>query len=317
MNEEIAKIIEKAKNEKPELISELKAIAEATEIPEEELLEEWYTIFTDDILSKHPEEKRMVLATRRLRAKYAGILMSQGKEYVVQVLDKLSITSGENKKTHEQYKYGTLYGIAKRTDEDVDVVAFCRVNVTGRALDHYDELEIGKAYSVKLGGDFRDEMFNLRTDDASRFEETDPIIEGNVEDFFIEKYGVLDIADVINESPTAFSSSRYDLRVVYGDVANSFTATGASGRDYGKYILVDDSIDLATIRELGGLNIFVDPAQVRYATGSSIYAIGRISKGQNGVVMNAYIIIPDIAIDRYQIEDTEPEEQKIDKKLGW
>lgn len=313
MNKEIEKLIEKAKTTKPEVIDELKEIADMTEIPEDELLDEWYSVYNDDILSKHPDEKKMVLATRRIRAKYAGILMSQGKEYIVQVLDKLSIRSGKNKKTDQPYTYGELYGIAKQTDEDV--VAFCRVSVNGKMLDKYDEIQIGSTYKVKLGGSFKDEMFNLRTDDASRFEETDPLIEQSIEEFFIEKYGLIEVADALNENPTAFSSSRYDLRVVYGDVANSFSATGSSGRDYGKYVLVDDSVDFATIRELGGLNIFVDPEQVRYATGSSIYAIGRISKGQNGVVMNAYIILPDIVIDRYQIND-EPEEQRINKKLA-
>ena len=299
MKDEIMKLVGTVKGTMPDVITELKTIATATEIPEDEIIEEWYSLVNDDILSKFPEEKKIVLATRRLRAKYAGILMSQGKEYIVQVLDKTSVISGKNKKTGEEYRYGTIWGIAQLVEDDNDTIAVCRLSVGGNTLDKYKDIQIGKTYKAKLGGSYRDDIFNLRTDDATRFEEADSIIEDNIMDFFTDKFKTLTVSEFLNEASFAFSTSPYDMKILYGDVANSFVATSATGRDYGKYILVDDSINFGD----GGANIFVDPEQVRFATGSSIYAIGKVTKGKNGMVMNAYIIVPDIAIERYKIED--------------
>ena len=107
-----------------------------------------------------------------------------------------------------------------------------------------------------------------------------------------------------------------DLRLVKGNVHREGVHTSDSGYTYGRYSLIDDSLDVEDIKKNGGLSVMVDKSQVIFNVGSDLYILGELDKDdQYGVGMAGNMIYATIPIPKAIIDDIDEIDETIDEEV--
>jgi len=173
-----------------------------------------------------------------------------------------------------------------------------------------EEIECGKTYKTKVNGKFDNGIWNLNgIDGTTRFTIAKEQLETDIEEFLTEQFPLVQIAEA--EFNTSNLKKKNDLKLVRGNVTYAGVHTSESGYTYGRYVLIDDSLDIEDLKRNGGLSIMCDPSQVRYSEGSDLLILGEITKNDERIGMSAKAVIPIIPIPR-EIQEDEDEDEDID-----
>ena len=290
------------------------AIAEASGRKVEEVMKELTTalkeILKKPVLKDFDDEAKVEHAIRMLKATHTQPLTRSGREFEIFILDYTKprkITPKD--KSKEPYTRADIFGLAVATGDDATdkekELAYAQMVLFDENTKLVNEVERGITYKTNASGKLVKKVWELSAIEGStRFKEADEQLEANPEDVLMDMFKLVPIADA--EYNVTNPKVRSDLRLIRGDVTYAAVKTSDSGYSYGRYVVIDDSLDIEDIKKTGGLSVMVDKSQVLYAEGSAILLLGQIEKDEEyGVGMSAHVVVPIIPIPREQVEDVE------------
>ncbi|MCK4829398.1 hypothetical protein KA005_77455, partial [bacterium] len=256
-----------------------------------------------------PKDVRLKAAWSSVRALLAKVMQVPTEPFIIHVGDKVDAKTITTKKTGEKMEIASFKGLIQAVDNEElgDQLFFMRGVATYEAASIVDELKVGKSYEVQLAlSNKATNILDVRmVDKKSRPVEADAF--DNPDDAYDELFEHVDIADVAFK----LSENKADLKIVSGNVVSARTPTSQKGNPYGRFVLIDDSMDFKDIKSTGGLSIFCDAAQVTCDDGSDIKAIGILKKTDRGVSMSAEMIVPLMPIPRF-VETVEDDDDVPD-----
>jgi len=309
-----------AKQQAAELKTWAKALSESTGKPEKEVLDELIaelkSLIDKPMLKAFNDKEKIEHAIRILKATHTVPLVQSGKSFEFLILDftkPRKITPKDTSK--EPFVRADINGIAICVDEDATPKEQ-ELNYFNLALFRDNtkliaEIECGKTYKAKVNGKFDNGIWNLNgIDGTTRFTLAKEQLETDIEEFLTEQFPLVQIAEA--EFNTSNLKKKNDLKLVRGNVTYANIHTSESGYTYGRYVLIDDSLDIEDLKRNGGLSIMCDPSQIRYAEGSDLLILGEITKNDERIGMSAKAVIPIIPIPRetYDDDDDDDDDEK-------
>lgn len=281
-----------------------------------ELIEELKGIVKEPYLSALEEDKKVESAIRILKAKHVSTLRQSGRDFELLILDKTSSHRVTPKaKDKEPYDRADIMGLALCTDEKATTkeqdVRFFNLALFDDDTKLVEGVERETTYTVKVSGEVKGKIWELGAiEGITNFKESEEQMETDIEQALLQLFDLVTIAD--GEFNLSDPKKRGDLKLVRGDVTFARVQTSDSGYTYGRYVIIDDSLDIEDIKANGGLSIMVDKAQVLYDEGSDLYFLGSLEKDEEfGLGMVNATIIPIIPIPIQQNDDINdiPEEE--------
>jgi hypothetical protein len=229
-------------------------------------------------------------------------LLSSAKKYFVRVLDftlskDIEITDNNTKKKRKS-KIAQICGLIVEDEEtDPAAIGYARISLWDEFSSLVSTVERNKTYSAKLTGATKLPFSNLSTSEVTKFVEvTDAaniLSKANPQTILEALFPPVTIA----EAELNVSKSKADIKMVKGNVVFANSRMSKGGHPYGRYMLIDDSLDLKTIKEKGGLSVMVDPSQIRFASGSDLLILGTINKNEQGIGMAGDLVFPLLPIE--------------------
>jgi len=306
------------KKQAAELKNWAKALAEAsgrkTKEVMDELTKELKTIIKKPVLKSFEDDAKVEHALRILKATHTTPLVRRGREMELLVLDFTKprrITPKD--KSKEPYDRADIYGLGVCIDEDAtdseQELKYFSLVMFDDNTKLVEEVERGMTYKAQCTLDLVKGIFELGAiEGLTHFKESEEQMDANPDEVLQELFKVVPIADA--EFNVCNKKVRSDMRLIRGDVTYAAVMTSQSGYTYGRFVCIDDSLDIEDIKKHGGLSIMVDKSQVLYAEGSSLLFLGQIDKDDEGRVgMTANVIVPIIPIPREQVEEVDDEEE--------
>lgn len=275
------------------------------------------------ILKSFDDDAKVEHALRILKAKHATPLVRRGREVEMLVLDFTKpkhITPKDKNK--EPYDRADVYGLGVLVDEEAKdnekIIKFCQLPLFDKSTALSKGLERGTTVKFQATAKITNGIFDLGCIEGStKFTESEEQLDAKPEEVLQELFKLVPIADA--EFNTCNKKIRGDLRLIRGDVLHSGVHTSEGGYTYGRYTVIDDSLDVDDVKKTGGLSIMVDKSQVLYDVGSSLYFLGQIDKNQDGRLgMTASVVWPLIPIPREATEEEAPapKEAEEEEELG-
>lgn len=311
------------KKEAKELKNWAENIAEAQERDVSEVMDELVKdlkgIANQAFLKHFDDGEKIEHALRILKATHVNPLTQSGMSFEMYILDYTSpkkVTPRD--KTKEPYMRADVYGFALCTENELtpqeEEVHYFELPLFGDNSELVDDLEIGETFTAKVNGNLVKGIWELSAlDGVTVFKPSEQEIEIEPEEALQSMFPIVPIADA--EFNLTNVRVRSDKKLVRGNVTYQAVQTSDSGYTYGRYVVIDDSLDIEDIKKQGGLSIMVDKSQVRFVEGSDLLFLGDITKDmESGYVgMNASVVVPIIPIPKIQPEDIdEPEEEIVD-----
>lgn len=313
---------------KKKQVSELKAwataLAEQSGRATKEVLDELVVKLKDlvklPVLKSFEDEQKVEHALRMLKAMNTTPLTKTGRDFEVHIIDKTSPRRIVPKdKTKEPYDRADICGIAlcideKSTSKEQDV-KFFMLGLFDENTKLVDNLKRETTYTVKCSGEVKGGIWELgHIEGVTNFKKSKEQMDIDVEETLMKLFKLITIADA--EFNVTNPKVKGDMRLIRGDVTYAGVHTAESGYVYGRYSIIDDSLDIEDIKKHGGLSVMVDKAQVLYDQGSSLYFLGSIEKSeQYGTGMSSNCILPIIPIPREQESVDDIEEKDEDEPI--
>ena len=291
--EELKAFLTKVANKDPENWKNIEIIAKDQGRKLPEVAEEMVKIFNEPFLAHVPEEERLVHVARIQYARLMQSFLIQGEPYEVYILDKTPAREITNKKGQKQL-IASLYGIGRKVKGESDAkehpIGFVNVVAFDKDAEKLQTAVEGMTYQSMFSGKFSDGIYNLNCDSKTNFEspvagapKLDPaeVLERIFKRVYVKQAG-----EHVSKSPG-------DLKMVKCNTIFSIVKPGKNGRNYGRYVVMDESQTPQEVQGGGGLSIMVDPSQVKYGQGTQLIILGAITKSeQYGVGMNGAVVIP-------------------------
>jgi len=306
------------------------AIAEAsgrkTKDVLDELTAELKQIVQEPYLQAMDDDAKVENAIRILKAKHTAPLTQSGRDFEVLVLD---YTKGKRvtpkDKAKEPYDRADIYGLGFCTEEDAksdeQEVKFISIALFDDNIELVKQVEREVTYNVNLSGKVVAGFWQLSgiegmTNFAKAKEQADIDVEAVLTDLF-------PLVPIAEAEFNISAPRKNDLKLVRGNVHREGVHTSDSGFTYGRYSLIDDSLDVEDIKKNGGLSVMVDKSQVIWNVGSDVYILGELEKddqygmGMVGMMIHAVIPIPKETTDDIdEIEDELDEDYDDDDELS-
>lgn len=309
------------KKQAAELKAWAKALAENTGRTETEVMEELKTelkaLIAKPMLKNFNDDEKVEHAIRILKATHTVPLVQSGKSFELLILDftlPKKITPKDTSK--EPFIRADINGIAICVEDDAtpkeQELNFFNLALFRDNTKLISEIECGKTYKAKVSSKFDNGIWNLNAiDNMTRFTLAKEQLEMNIEEFLTEQFPLVQIAEA-EFNLSDMKRKKNDFKLVRGNVTYAGVHTSDSGYTYGRYVLIDDSLDIEDLKRNGGLSIMADPSQIRYAEGSDLLILGEITKNDERIGMSAKAVIPIIPIPR-QSDDSDDDETDAEK----
>lgn len=256
-------------------------------------------------------EAKIKQAWNAVRARLAKTMQIPTQSFLIHIMDKADRKVIKIKNGTEKMEIANFWGLAQAVDNDDlgSQIYFMRGVGMREGAKVIDKFEINKSYEVDLALDNHEgDILNLSTvDKKSSPKVADGLSKKKARKIVREMFEQIDIADAAFK----LSEDKSDLRIVEGNVVSARTPTSKKGNVFGRYTLIDDSMDLKTIKDNGGLRVMCDATQVTVADGSDIMVIGVIDEYEGRVSMTAEAIIPIVPIPRI-VESIEDDDEVPD-----
>jgi hypothetical protein len=303
------------------------AIAESSGRTKKEVLDEMVGQLKDIIkqpfLKSFDDDGKVENAIRILKAKYTSPLRRSGRDFELLILDYTKPKKIKSKE--KEMLLANIYGLAVCVDEDAKdgekEVRYFDLPCFDESSKLVNTIERGITYRANVSAEAGKGVWSLGAiDGVTRFKESEEQMDANPEDILKELFKLVSIADA--EFNICKKKDRSDMRLVRGNVTYSAVQTSQrSGFVYGRFVIIDDSLDLEDIKKQGGLSVMVDASQVIYAEGSDLLFLGQIDKDMESgrLGMSASVIIPIIPIPKAPIQtddslDVEEEKDDFDEE---
>lgn len=261
-------------------------------------------------------EAKVKQAWNAVRARLAKTMQIPTQSFLIHVMDRAERKVIKIKQGTEKMEIGNFWGLAQAIDND-DLgkqIYFMRGVGMREGAKVIDNLEINKSYEIDLALDKHEgDILSLSAvDKKSNPKKADGLSKKKARKILREMFEQIDIADAAFK----LSEDKDDLKIVEGNVVSARTPTSKKGYTYGRYTLIDDSMDLKTIKDSGGLRVMCDSTQVTVADGSDILVVGVIESYEDRISMSAECIIPIVPIPRV-VESLEDDDEipDIDEDL--
>ena len=270
-----------------------------------ELLSEIVAEMKELYVKELPKDARLRSAWNSVKAKHARGLQIPTQTCLIFVDDKTDTKQIITKKK-EKMLIANAWGLIQLVDDDEagDQIFYMRMTGMRNAAKVIDQLEKGKSYQIDLAIDGRhEEMIEVNpVENRSKPVE----IEMEIPEDPYSNFPLVDLADAgfnLSETPQ-------DIKRIRGNVISARTPTGSGGNPYGVLVLMDDSMDLKSFKETGGVRVYCDASQITMADGSDVEIIGTLQEGARDkkVQMQGDIIKSLMHIPR-EVESIEDEEE--------
>jgi len=278
-----------------------------------ELTNELKTIIKKPFLKDFDDDQKVENALRILKATHTSPLVRSGRMFEMLIIDFSKARRVTPKDTNkEPYDRADVYGICVSIEDDAKEseteARYFSLALFDKSVKLIGSLERETTYQANVSGDIQQGMWSLSAiDGVTNFVEAEEQMDMSIEDALLELFKHVPVADA--EFNICDKKKRGDLRMVRGNVTYSKVHTSESGYTYGRYVIIDDSLDIEDIKKHGGLSIMVDKSQLIYEEGSDLIFIGKIDKGDNDRIgMSAQAVHPIIPIPKEQAEELEEEE---------
>jgi hypothetical protein len=314
------------KKQAKELEQWASALAEASGRTKKEVLDEMVTelkgIIKQPFLKSFDDDGKVENAIRILKAKHTAPLRRSGRDFELLVLDYSKPKKIKSKE--KEMILSNIYGLAVCVDpeakENEKEVRYFDLPMFDEVSKLVSQVERGITYKANVSAELNKGTWALGAiEGITRFKESEEQMDANPEDILKELFKSVSIADA--EFNICKKKDRSDMRLVRGNVTYSAVQTSQrTGFVYGRYVIIDDSLDLEDIKKQGGLSVMVDASQVIYAEGSDLLFLGQIDKDNDSgrLGMSASVIIPIIPIPKAPIQiddsiDVEEEKEEFDE----
>ena len=308
------------KKQAKELKAWAKALAEASGRDFEEVMNEMKAelkkIIAKPLLKSFDDEQKVVHAIRILKATHTTPLTQSGRDFELLILDftkPKKITPRDT--TKEPFIRADVFAIGLCVEDGAtskeQELMYCELALYRENTDLIGQLKRGVTYKTQVTAKLESGKWNLGAiDNLTHFKEADEQLDMNIEEFLEEQFQLIAITDA---EYNICNKKKGELRLVRGNVTYANVHTSDGGYTYGRFVIIDDSLDVEDIRKHGGLSIMVDKSQVLYAEGSDLMVLGAIDKSDKDKIgMSGKAVIPIIPIPRAVQEDDEPEEYEED-----
>jgi len=270
----------------------IQEISEKKNIPIDELVEEYNTIFNDPFIQTDPQFKddydRHRYAIRVLTVR----ILTRPPTKTVTVIP---IGYTEARKTRSGTYFSNIYVVVVEQTG----LKIRRMLAREHYAEIYKDIELFNKYTIKVG--YYDDG-TLVVDSRTKFVDPEPIPMEPKE--FLDKLGipVVTLAEVENYYSRVTSTGYVDdtdWRGIQGIIVRRRVIERDDGTKFGVMTIMDDTVPFEE-RVLPdgrvvppGLTVFAPPSQMKYAEDSECLFYGTIEKDNNGLpYMNAYLILP-------------------------
>lgn len=298
------------------ILKAIKEWAKEVDVPSKQIKKDVMAELKEPYLKSLKGEAKIKQAWNAVRARLAKTMQIPTQSFLIHVMDKADRKVIKIKQGTEKMEIGNFWGLIQADDSDdlgKQIYFMCGVGMRESAKI-IDKLEVDTSYEIDLALE-RHEGDILKVslvDKKSKPRKADGLSKKKARKIVREMFETVDIADAAFK----LSEDADDLKIVEGNVVSARTPTSQKGYVYGKYTLIDDSMDLKTIKDSGGLGVMCDVTQVKVADGSDIMVIGVLDQRDDRVSMRAEAVIPIVPIPRVveSIEDDD-EVPDIDEEL--
>ena len=298
------------------------ALADASGRDKKEVLDELTTelkgIVQEPYLKAMDDDAKVENAIRILKAKHTAPLTQSGRDFEVLVLD---YTKGKKvtpkDKNKEPYMRADIMGLGFCMEEDLksneEGVKYISIALFDDTIELAKQVEREKTFKAQLSGKVVSGFWQLSAiEGLTNFKEAEEQADIDVEAVLTDLFPLVPIAEA--EFNTS-APRKNDLKLVRGNVHREGVHTSESGFTYGRYSIIDDSLDVEDIRKNGGLSVMVDKSQVIYNVGSDIYILGEIEKDdQYGLGMTGHCIHAIIPIPKASTDDIDDIDEEVDEE---
>jgi len=239
-----------------------------------------------DILENNATIQTMEIEEHKIRFAY-GLLLNRYTSTggAVQLyLKPFSKPRARLAKSKGVMKYvGGCYGLVKLVGKDdkgnpkIGEAFPAAGTLWEKAAEVSQVLSPDKVYKTSLRATETTMGIELGGNDAT-FTEVSDVKFPTTEEYFKEHI-LPDIDNLVvrlADLPISHREGLLDIKVIKGIVTDSRKGTGKQG-DYGTYVLVDDSLIGAEEGGPTNYTIWVNPEDVKYDTGTNLYAIGTVN----------------------------------------
>jgi len=320
---------EKKKGAKPstELIASLKALAKGVGKKLDEIKEEFQAVVKEKYLQDLAPQERLEMAGRVLVARYAERYAGDDNPYQFIVLDvghprPIAVKDDKGKPIpNKKQDFAQIFGIFLPIGEDEEEIGdpeYGQVDLYREATKISLQVKRGQAYQGNFTGSAKQGTYRLGTkgDKVPIITELDdiPIEKFDARRWVLDRFG--DPVDIISASEN-LSENPSDKKIIQGQVSGSWAGKGRSGYPFGRYNMIDDSMDFDDIKKTGGLSVMVAHNQIRWAVGSEVLHLGILEDDdQYGIGLSGEVVLekfgipkPKIDIEKYKEDEKEDEEE--------
>ena len=299
------------------MADEVKKVAVSMNIDPKKAVEEVMEIYNDPVLGGLAERERTINAVRIYKARLVRRLMSGSVPYAVHVLDKTGIMEFTDKASGAKRKMARIYGIAKplvSIDAPVqNITKFAQIALFDAKAEEVNKIKVKQSYKAKFTGQLKNSIYILYSAEDTVFE---PATDFNIDIMDATKiadatYRRVNIVDLPSEEQGGVVSVR-------GTLVASSTGTSNSGRNWGRIVMIDDSVSFDAIKNGGEgcLTVFLDASQAtRYLSGSEVIVVGTVAKREDGSpILNGMFIVPVMVIEAHHPAEGATQPQQADTK---